>query len=162
MSVQPRIKGTYCNWSSLSLNYGVQCVVCLFVCSDTFCGHVWLYYSRCGPPILGMNPSCLRLRMLRLYMSLMAKWLSPKVDTPLFATNANPLQLYHSPREKILGLKDNDISGTWSVLFLIWRSWVWTPIGSNLGSVVLLSQSYFNQKDKSYGFWRYIGWVQIE
>ena len=28
--------------------------------------------------------------------------LNPKVDTPLFATNANPLQLYYSPRAKIL------------------------------------------------------------
>ena len=28
--------------------------------------------------------------------------LNPKVDTPLFATTANPLQLYHSPRAKIL------------------------------------------------------------
>ena len=25
-------------------------------------------------------------------------YLNPKVDTPLVATNANPLQLYHSPR----------------------------------------------------------------
>ena len=25
-------------------------------------------------------------------------FLNPKVDIPLFATNANPLQLYHSPR----------------------------------------------------------------
>ena len=29
------------------------------------------------------------------------KILNPKVDIPLFATNANPLQLYHSPRENI-------------------------------------------------------------
>ena len=28
--------------------------------------------------------------------------LKPKVDAPLFAINANPLQLYHSPRAKIL------------------------------------------------------------
>ena len=28
--------------------------------------------------------------------------LNLKVDTPLFATNANPLQLCHSPRAKIL------------------------------------------------------------
>ena len=31
--------------------------------------------------------------------------LNPKVDTPLFATTANPLQLYHSPRVKIFALK---------------------------------------------------------
>ena len=31
--------------------------------------------------------------------------LNPKVDTPLFTTNANPLQLYHSPRMKILAFK---------------------------------------------------------
>ena len=30
--------------------------------------------------------------------------LNPKVDIPLFATNANPLQLYHSPRATILPL----------------------------------------------------------
>ena len=30
--------------------------------------------------------------------------LNPKVDTPLFATTANRLQLYHSPRAKILAL----------------------------------------------------------
>ena len=30
--------------------------------------------------------------------------LNPKVDTPLFATYANPLQLYHSPRAKMLAL----------------------------------------------------------
>ena len=43
-------------------------------------------------------------------------YLNPKVDTPLFATNANPLQLYHYPRAKILAfnlcanrdLKDKD------------------------------------------------------
>ena len=27
--------------------------------------------------------------------------LNPKVDIPPFATNANPLQLHHSPRAKI-------------------------------------------------------------
>ena len=27
------------------------------------------------------------------------------VNTPLFATNANPLELYHSPRSKILAFK---------------------------------------------------------
>ena len=27
--------------------------------------------------------------------------LNPKVDTPLFATNANPLQLYHFTRVKL-------------------------------------------------------------
>ena len=31
--------------------------------------------------------------------------LNPQVDIPLFATNANPLQLYHSPRAKILAFK---------------------------------------------------------
>ena len=30
------------------------------------------------------------------------KLLNPKVHTPLFATVANPLQLYHSPRAEIL------------------------------------------------------------
>ena len=32
--------------------------------------------------------------------------LNPKVDIPLFATNANPIQLYHSRRAKILAFKD--------------------------------------------------------
>ena len=31
--------------------------------------------------------------------------LNPKIDTPLFAPNANPLQLYHSHRAKILAFK---------------------------------------------------------
>ena len=31
--------------------------------------------------------------------------LSPKIDTPLFATSATSLQLYHSPRMKILLFK---------------------------------------------------------
>ena len=31
---------------------------------------------------------------------------SEMVATPLFATIANPLQLYHSPRMKILAFKD--------------------------------------------------------
>ena len=31
--------------------------------------------------------------------------LYPKVDTPLFATTANPLLLYHSPRVKILAFE---------------------------------------------------------
>ena len=31
--------------------------------------------------------------------------LNPKVDTPLFATSANPLQLYHCPRVKIVAFK---------------------------------------------------------
>ena len=30
---------------------------------------------------------------------------NPKVDSPLFATTAVPLQLYHFPREKILAFK---------------------------------------------------------
>ena len=34
--------------------------------------------------------------------------LNPKVDTPLFATNANPLQLCHSPRVKILAFNKMD------------------------------------------------------
>ena len=31
------------------------------------------------------------------------------------------------------------ISGTWNVLPMIWKSWVWNPIGSNLSCVVLQS-----------------------
>ena len=31
--------------------------------------------------------------------------LNPRVDNPLFASNANPLQLYHSPRVKILAFE---------------------------------------------------------
>ena len=29
---------------------------------------------------------------------------------------------------------------------MIWRSWVWTPVGLNLGRVELLFKSYLNQK----------------
>ena len=36
--------------------------------------------------------------------------LNPKVNTPLFATNANPLQLYYSPRAKILAFNWNQVS----------------------------------------------------
>ena len=35
--------------------------------------------------------------------------LNPKVDTPLFATNGNPLQPYHFPRAKILAFSDVEI-----------------------------------------------------
>ena len=33
--------------------------------------------------------------------------LNPKVDIPLFATNANTLHLYHSATAKILAFKDD-------------------------------------------------------
>ena len=35
--------------------------------------------------------------------------LNPNVDTPLFATNANPLQLCHSPRSKIMAFRVSSI-----------------------------------------------------
>ena len=38
------------------------------------------------------------------------------------------------------------VSGAWSVLFMIWRSWVQTPDMSNLECVMLLSKSYLKQK----------------
>ena len=34
--------------------------------------------------------------------------LNPRVDIPLFDTNANPLQLYHSPRAKFLTFNNNN------------------------------------------------------
>ena len=34
--------------------------------------------------------------------------LNPKVDIPLFDTNTNRLQLYHSPRAKILAFTTNN------------------------------------------------------
>ena len=33
--------------------------------------------------------------------------LNLKINTPLFATTANPLQLYHSPSEKMFALKSS-------------------------------------------------------
>ena len=36
--------------------------------------------------------------------------LNPTFDTLLFATTANPLQLYHSPRAKILAFKSGSFS----------------------------------------------------
>ena len=39
------------------------------------------------------------------------------------------------------------VSWTWNVLPLISRSWVQTLVGSNLGCVVLLSNSYLNKKN---------------
>ena len=40
------------------------------------------------------------------------------------------------------------ISLTWTVLSMIWRSWVRTLVWSNLGCVILLSKSYLNQNCK--------------
>ena len=37
-----------------------------------------------------------------LYFQFKYDW-NPKVDTPLFSTTANPLQLYHSPQGENLG-----------------------------------------------------------
>ena len=53
---------------------------------------------------------------------------------------------------------DNGISSAWKVLCMIWKSWVWIPIGSNIGCVVLLSESYLNQK---YVFWPLTCWSFI-
>ena len=36
--------------------------------------------------------------------------LNPKVDIPLFATNDNPLQLYHSRKAKIVSLRTTGCS----------------------------------------------------
>ena len=36
--------------------------------------------------------------------------LNPKVDIPLFATNANPLQLYHFPKGKILAFNSYHVT----------------------------------------------------
>ena len=35
--------------------------------------------------------------------------LNPKGNTPIFGTNVNPLQLYHSPRAKILAFKQEQL-----------------------------------------------------
>ena len=55
--------------------------------------------------------------------------LNPRVDTPLFATTGNPLQLYHSPRAKILAF-------TWVLLY--WVSWV-----AGVANNKALSRMYF-------------------
>ena len=39
----------------------------------------------------------------------------------------------------------DSLSRTWGVLFKIWRSWVWTPVMSNLEWLVLLSNWYLNK-----------------
>ena len=47
-------------------------------------------------------------------------WLNPEVDISLFATTANPQQLYHSPRVKILAFRVSSgkvSAGVWWVQF---------------------------------------------
>ena len=46
-------------------------------------------------------------------------FLNPKVDIPLFATNANPLQLFHSPRARILSFKAFDAHGEFDVMIMV-------------------------------------------
>ena len=43
---------------------------------------------------------------------------------------------------------DDGVSGTWNVLFMIWRSWVRALVRSNFGCILLLSKSYLNQTHK--------------
>ena len=52
-----------------------------------------------GPGSVSVNNKC------SLHVDIGKPVLNPKVDIPLFATNANPLQLYHSLRAKPLAFK---------------------------------------------------------
>ena len=36
--------------------------------------------------------------------------------------------------------------GKWIVLYMIWSSWVWTPVRWNLGFLVFLSELHFNKR----------------
>ena len=56
---------------------------------------------------MNFDPDKTHRYLVRNYLFLLQ--LKLKVDTPLFATNANPLQLYHSPRAKLLAFKDGKI-----------------------------------------------------
>ena len=49
--------------------------------------------------------------------------LNPKVDTKLFATTANPLRLYHSPRAKIVAFKSYTMQHN-SVYIDFWKGWI--------------------------------------
>ena len=42
-------------------------------------------------------------------------------------------------------------------IVIIWRSWVWTSVGSNLAHMVLLSKSYLNQTIPCAGWWTKTG-----
>ena len=46
--------------------------------------------------------------------------------------------------------KDDSVSGTWNLLFMVGRSWIRTQVGSNLKCVVLLSKSYLKLEKKTW------------
>ena len=106
--------------------------------------------------VMGSNPGQVKLGV---HSCLSRTW-ATNISCQCISLSENPCIWYHfTPLSKcdstllffevpdIQVVKMIAIRGTWSLLFMIWRSWVRTRVRPSLGCIVLLFKSYLNQTD---------------
>ena len=86
---------------------------------------------------------CIQSRPTKAHASY-TKHIHAAFDTKMLTLRSNCVVLLASPIPNMImgAVVKVSITATWNVLSMIWRSWFWTPAGSKLECVVLLSKSY--------------------